>query len=144
MMDMGYLNARWVLGWALVKHVLLWPLRRRDPHAWVRRIGQEALAPTPQQGWATFAATSRCIGCGLCDAVVPAEVQASAWLQGSIRQPADAPLALQQAALLRQHAAAIMRICPARVQVDKVADLIDMHARMLREPAPMAQPKPPA
>ncbi len=131
MMNMGYLNARWVLGWALIKHILLRPFVRRDPSLWVKRIAQESLGPTPPSGWSLFENTSRCIGCGLCDAVVPAGVLASTWIHGSIRHPHDAPLALAQAQLLRKYASAIDRVCPARVKAASVADLIEAQASMI-------------
>jgi ferredoxin len=144
MMNMGYLNSRWVLGWALVKHVLLRPFVRRDPARWVEKIASESLAATPAEGWALFEPASRCIGCGLCDAVMPAGDSAAAWIMGSIRQPQDAPLALQQARSLRLHAAAIERICPAQVQVTKVAELIEVQALMLtRNPLAAEKPQPP-
>jgi ferredoxin len=131
MMDMGYLNARWVLGWALVKHVLMTPFARREPADWVQTIADEALGATPPGAWAKQEAASRCIGCGLCAAVVPAHVQPAEWIMGIGRQPSDAPLALQQAHLLRQFAVDIERICPARVKVTDVADLIEAHAAAL-------------
>ena len=131
MMDMGYLNARWVLGWALVRHVLSTPFVRREPADWVQRLNHEALGPTPPQAWKLLEPSSRCVGCGLCAAQVPDHVEAPAWIMAAVRQPADAPLAQQQAKLLRQYAAAIERVCPARVDVRAVADLIDAHIAAL-------------
>lgn len=130
-MNARWLKARWTLGWALVKHVLLQPFVRRDPARWVRRIAQESLGPTPAEGWNLFAASSRCMGCGLCDAVVPAGMQPSAWMQGAIREPADAPLALAKARQLRAWAQDIERVCPAQVKVEAVARLIEEHHRAL-------------
>lgn len=132
MMNMSYLNARFVLGWALIKHLLLRPFVRRDPRHWIGRVAADHLAPTPQQGWALFEGASRCVGCGLCDAVVPADVHASHWLAGSIRQPQDAPLALAQAAALRRHQGAIEAVCPTRVRVGDVVRLIELQAQALR------------
>ena len=131
-MNMRYLNARWTLGWALIKHILLRPFIRPDPGLWVQRINQDFLGPTPLAAWNYFAGSSRCIGCGLCDAVAPGDAKPSEWILGSIRQPSDAPLALAKAKQLRELAGAIERVCPARVSVGDVADLIEANAHALR------------
>jgi ferredoxin len=131
MMNMRYLNARWVLGWALVKHMLLRPFIRRDPSRWVDRIAADNLGPTPRRAWEYFEPASRCIGCGLCDAVVPPQVHASAWISGCARLPEDAPLALEKARLLKPWAEAIERVCPARVGVTALVQLIEDEAGAL-------------
>lgn len=133
-MGLGWLKARWTLGWALVKHVLLRPFapRRSDPRKWLGRIRQESLGPTPAANWKYFAGSSRCINCGLCDAVAPAGATPSRWIMGAARQPADAGLALEHARQLRAMAKAIERVCPTQVQVEDVAGIIEENVRALQ------------
>lgn len=146
-----WLRARWVLGWALLKHVVFRPFSRgkADPRFWLRRLSREALGPTPPANWRDAAATSRCIGCGLCDALLPRGADAmhstpsmdaiapnpvslSQILQGAARLPSDAPELLVYLPFLRAHAPAISQICPARVDAAAVADLIERNASALR------------
>jgi hypothetical protein len=126
------LNALWVLGWAFVKHLLLWPfVRRRGPTPWLARIAEESLGAVPPEAWSLFAGSSRCIGCSLCDTLGGLEDAPSRWMASAIRQPADAALALQAADRLEALAPAIARICPARVPVNDVVQLIRENHRML-------------
>ncbi|MBI5511481.1 MAG: hypothetical protein HY903_22215 [Deltaproteobacteria bacterium] len=127
---MSYLNLRqahslWVLGWALVKHVLLVPfVGRRGPRPWLDRIARESLGPVPKEAWRLFAGTSRCIGCGLCDGVGEVSDTPSRWILSAARCPADAELGLTAAARLEVLAPNIERVCPTRVAVGDVVRLI--------------------
>ncbi|HET6347141.1 MAG TPA: hypothetical protein VFH51_19570, partial [Myxococcota bacterium] len=110
-----WLNARWTLGWALIKHVILAPFARgrSSPRRWLERIGQEALGPTPRDNWQHFEGSSRCINCGLCDLVdLPGGAAASQWITSAARLPSDAPLARDKAAALHGVAESIEQICP--------------------------------
>jgi hypothetical protein len=132
-----WLNARWTLGWALVKHVLLAPFARgrSDPRRWLGRIRQEALGPTPGDNWKYFAGSSRCINCGLCDLVqLPHDAAASQWITSAARQPSDAPLAQDKAAALMAAAERIEQICPARVDVQAIARIIEANNQALQGP----------
>jgi ferredoxin len=133
-MIMSWLLARWTLGWALVKHVLLRPFApgRSDPRTWLARIRQESLGPTPAANWKYFEGGSRCINCGLCDAVAPEGTTPSRWIMGAARQPSDAKLALDIARQLRGMKASIEQVCPARVQVDDVVGIIEENVRALQ------------
>ena len=126
------LNALWVLGWALVKHLLFWPfVPRRGPEPWLKRIAQESLGPVPPGAWKILAGTSRCIGCSLCDVVGEPKDTPSRWIASAAREPATAPLALHAADRLEVLAPEIARICPARVPVLDIVLLIRENHRML-------------
>ena len=132
-MNARWLNARVIIGWAVIKNILLKPFIRKDPKRWIARVAQDRLAGTPKEAWELLEQSSRCIGCRLCDAMVPREVQASAWIMGAIRQPEDASLALEKAKLLRVWAKEIEAVCPAEVGVASVAQLIELHAAALQK-----------
>jgi hypothetical protein len=145
----GWFRARWVLGWALVKHVLYLPFagRKGDPGIWLERIGKEALGPTPPGNWQAAAQSARCIGCGLCDAldVRPAAPEGkvasaavppmSQIIQGAARLPSDAPDALAFIPRLLHNADAILAICPTGVDARTVAQLIARNAEVLHPKA---------
>ena len=128
-----WLRSRLILAWALLRNLVLSPFIDKSLATWVGRLRGERLAPTPPGAWPLMAASSRCIACGLCDAVTPPEVHASRWILGACRQPADAPLARREALLLRRWAPAIAEVCPGRVDVVQVATLIELHAASLPE-----------
>lgn len=123
-----WLRARIVLGWALVKHLLLGPLaaRRSAPGPWLRRMGAEGLSPTPAANWSHLAGSSKCVGCGLCDLFGSPELpRPSLMIQGAARLPGDAPYVQEEAlAALQLMAPDIARICPQGVQVGDVCALI--------------------
>ncbi len=127
---MGFLNLRqvnayWVLGWALAKHVVARPfVGRPTPTRWLERLRGEELGPVPQDAWGAFAGAGRCLGCGLCDAVGEPGDTPSAWLVGAIRQPSDAPLSVAIAERLTELAPRIAAVCPARVSVLDVVRLV--------------------
>ena len=126
------LNALWVLGWALVKHLLLWSfVRRPGPGPWLQRMAQESLGPVPPFAWQILGGTSRCVGCHLCDVIGERDDTPSLWMASTARQPADAVLALYAADRLEILAPAIRRICPAQVPVLAVVELIRENHRML-------------
>jgi hypothetical protein len=135
--DARWLNARLTLGMALVKHVLASPFRRRQgSRSWLATLRRESLAATPPGAWGLFAPSSRCIGCGLCDTVAAAGESPSTWILGEGRRPEDAPLALAHAARLRELAPAIDQVCPTRVDVRALAQLIEKNASMLSDREP--------
>jgi hypothetical protein len=129
-------SSLWVLGSALMLFVITWPFLKLfgmifTTQQWLTRLRQERLAPSPAGVWLYVDQTSRCIGCGLCDAVADPEESPSQWIIGSVRMPENATLALQQAERLRQLAPAIERMCPANVKVTAVVQLIEDNAKML-------------
>ena len=84
------LAAKWTLGWALVKRVLLSllpGLGDHGPRPWLGRLAKENLTETAAGNWERFAATSRCLGCGLCDLVGEPGESPSAWIMGAAREP---------------------------------------------------------
>ena len=120
-----------------MKNLAMRPFVSKSPVKWLARLAPEGLAATPPGAWDKMATAGRCVGCGLCDAVVPPDCQASLWLQGAVRQPGDARLAGEKAMSLRRHAQAIRAVCPVGVDPESVADLIDLHAESLRAPPKM-------
>jgi len=133
-LSLRQVNALWVLGLALVKHLLLRPfVRRRGPRPWLERLRVESLGAVPSAAWPLFAGSSRCIGCRLCDGVGKPEDTVWLWLASAARVPADAPLGTVAAERLVALAPEIARICPARVPVESLALLIRENARMLGE-----------
>lgn len=131
-MILRFLNARFVLGLALMRNLVLRLFTRRGgAKAWLGTIARERLAPTAPQAWRHYAASSRCIGCGLCDSVARDNEAPSEWILGVARQAEDAPLAQDKAVRLRALAEAIAKVCPARVPTDEVAGIIEDNVRML-------------
>ena len=131
-MNLRFLHARFILAVALVKNLILRLITRRGAsQIWLRRIARENLAPTSPQVWDALAGSSRCIGCGLCDAVARQGDLPSEWIGSAARQPEDAPLARDKAERLRSLATAIARVCPAQVPVAGIAQIIDENVRML-------------
>lgn len=131
MIDAKQAHAYWVMGIALVKHLLRLPFEgRKIPAPWLARLKTENLAPSPKESWNYIAETSRCIGCGLCD-VAAQNLSVSGLIVGGSRQPADAPLVLQQMRLLEQVAHDIAKICPTSVRVETIVRLVRENARAL-------------
>jgi hypothetical protein len=127
-----WLKARWVLGTALMRRVLLAPvLPDHGPRPWLGKLAEEDLASVPEGLWDYAGGTSRCIGCGLCDAVARGNESPSTWLANDPREPSTAPIVLEHAARLDELASEIARICPARVPVDDVVKLIRANAAEL-------------
>jgi hypothetical protein len=129
-----YLKARWVLGTALMRRVFLAPvLPDHGPKPWLSTLAKENLAAVPDELWTYVAGTSRCIGCGLCDAVARGNESPATWLANDPREPSTANIVLDHAKRLDELAADIARICPARVPVADVARLIRANAEALAE-----------
>jgi len=132
-----WLRARMTLGWALAKHVMMgpWAKRRTDPGRWLRRIGAEALGPTPEGNWPRFAGSSKCIGCGLCDLFGSQNLpRPSLVIRGAARLPSDAPhISPQTLEALGEVAADVARICPQGVQVEDIVTLIRNNQQALSE-----------
>jgi ferredoxin len=151
-----WLRARWVLGWALVKHVLYKPFagKKGDPGIWLARIGQEALGPTPPGNWEAAAKSSRCIACGLCDSVESRQRPApggdarayaaslSHVIAGAARLPSDAPDALIYVPRLLACAQAVRAICPTGVDPSEVAHMIQRNAEVLKPIGALASAAP--
>ena len=126
------LNAYWVLGWALVKHVVARPfIGRRVPGPWLSRLRDESLGVVPPNAWASFDGTSRCIGCGVCEVVGAPGDTPMRWILSIGRQPGDAPLVRREVARLGELALEIERLCPARVPVRDLIELVRENDRML-------------
>jgi hypothetical protein len=129
------IKALWTLGMALLRKLLVMPfVRNTGAGPWLARIRQESLAPAPADAWRRFAPSSRCIGCGLCDAVGDARFAPSAAILADGRRPEDAPLVVADAEQLQRLASEIAAVCPARVGVADLATLIIDNARMLETP----------
>ena len=132
------LHAKWVLAWALVKHVVLsWTplIRRSTPKTWLARLAEESLAPTPAHAWEYVEGTSRCIGCGLCDIHGAAGQDLSGWIRAVARRPQDADLAQVHTQELRDKAEKIARICPSGVSVAGIVRLIEEQRAALNGPS---------
>lgn len=141
-----WLWARWVLGWALVKHILFRPFsgRKGDPEIWLSRMGQEALGPTPPGNWEAAAQSSRCIGCGLCDSLEPLGSSApgsgskvltaslSQIIAGAARLPSDASDVSMYVMRLEACADLVRAICPKGVDTHQIAQTIVRNADVLR------------
>jgi hypothetical protein len=95
------------------------------------RLHEEQLGAVPPGAWQRFAASSRCIGCGICDLVDAGDLSVASLVMGAGRQPADATVELDRATDLRTVAADIACVCPARVSADAIAALIEGNAAML-------------
>lgn len=132
LLDMRALNARVILGWALVKHLLARRfIGRRSPERWLGRLAQESLAAVPPDAWSLFEQTSRCVGCGICDAVGAPGEWPSQWILGIARRPEDAYLAIEKLDRLEQLGGAIEAVCPARLPVEDLVKLVRANAGML-------------
>lgn len=126
-----YVVSRYTLGTALMRHVLTEPFAAdRGPKPWLAKIRAEGLAPVPRELWSYLGGTSRCIGCGLCDAI-DTDQPVSQVIMGAAREPSIAPLAVDRAAELRACAAEISAICPARVPAEDVARLLEENTAAL-------------
>ncbi len=124
--------SKWVLAWALTKNILRrLVLGVRGPAPWLRRLASESLGAVPAEAWGYFAATSRCIGCGLCDVLAAPGERPSQWIMQAARRPEDAVLAIEHAARLTVLAEAIDTVCPTRLDARAVARLIFDNAHML-------------
>jgi hypothetical protein len=130
-LSMRQLNAFWVLGWALVKHIIARPfVGRRLPQPWLDRLGQEQLGPVPERAWELFAPSARCIACGLCDALGAPGDTPMQWILSVARTPADAAIVGPALARLAALAGPIEQICPARLSVHNLVELATENARL--------------
>lgn len=134
LLNVRALNARVILGWALIKHILARRfIGRRLPKRWLAKLGEESLASVPPRAWEIFEMTSRCVGCGICDVVGEPEEWPSQWILGIARRPEDAPLLADQLTRLEQLGDAIHAVCPARLSVDAFVELVRENSRMLAQ-----------
>lgn len=128
------LQAKWTLGTELLKRVLFAPLlRAQTGRTWMKQLKSESLGETPQNAWENFEPASRCIACGICDSVGRGDTALSYDVMGAAREPSVAPLVADAALELHALAKEIARICPARVDAEAIAKLIDGNARQLEE-----------
>ena len=103
LINVRQLNAYWIMGWALVKHIAARPfLGRNAPEAWLSRLAQDSLACVPKNAWELFAPTSRCIGCGICDALAKPGESPTRWILSIARQPADSVIVEEQLSRLAE------------------------------------------
>lgn len=131
-MSLRQLRALCTMGLALVRKLLLMPfVRNRGATPWLRRLRQESLTSTPAHAWQHASLAGRCLGCGLCDLMATAGFTPSATIMAAGRRPEDAPLACVQAQALMQAASDIARICPARMGVTELAQMISDNAALL-------------
>jgi len=129
---MRQLRAWWVLGWALLAKVLLFPfMRNKGARPWLEQLHKEAIVPIAPATWQLATTASRCIGCGLCDVVTLGAASPSRISFGVGRRAADALLDLDAATRLRARARDVSRVCPAGVSVEAAATLVTDNARML-------------
>lgn len=132
LLSVRVLRSRWTLGWALMKYILARPfLGRREPTRWLAVLRGESLAAVPPNAWELFEPASRCIGCSICDAVGEAGDRPSQWILGIARRPEDAPIVHAELDRLQALSPAIERICPARVRVTALVELVRENSRML-------------
>jgi len=131
-MNWRWIKAKMTLGFALIRHVILGPLaRRNNADGWLAAIAQESLTSTPPDTWENLRGANDCIGCGLCDSIA-AESSASRMILGSARRPEDSLLAVSDVPTLQRIARDVSRICPARVDTNQIAQLISDHAAKLK------------
>ena len=130
-----FIRARMTLGVAVLQRILRAPLSKRSgPRPWLAHLASENLAPTPESTWRIAEETSRCMGCGLCDAVAAEQglPPVSNILQGAARRPEDAQL-VENLEGLASLATTIERICPVRVNITHMVTLIRDHRAALAE-----------
>lgn len=130
-MILAQLRALWVLGTAFLSKLLVMPFVRGHDSArlWLDRLHAEGIERTPPDMWAQLEPASRCIGCGVCDAVGPVSQSPSHLVQSIDRQPADAKLVSAETSVLREHGEAIERVCPARVGVGAMVRRLEGNAQ---------------
>lgn len=137
--------ALWLLGTALLKTLVTWPLRKsRALRAFRNNYGPEGLLPVPLRVHRALLAVGGCTGCGRCDRVtrqgglVPLSQLVRAWT----RSLPDA--ALTTAEFARYGDAALVeaeRLCPFGVPIRTLAELMrDQAASMPEAPVPQALP----
>jgi len=124
--------ARVGLAVAVIKHIVMLPFNgRRTPEPWLARLRGESLMTTPPDLWEYVDRTSGCIGCGICDVVGEVGEETSFWIRSSAREPSTALLAGNVPDKLRSLADEIAVICPAKVQVDQIARLLEANQKRL-------------
>ncbi len=132
LLDVRKLRARWVLGSAMVRKLLVYAFAgRRGAAPWLRRLAVEDLTPSPPHAFELAAGASRCIGCGVCDSVAAPHESPSSFIMYIARHPADATLADAALDCLERLAPAIAEVCPARVSVRDLVTLVREHRRLL-------------
>jgi hypothetical protein len=133
LLSMRQLNAYWVLGWALAKHLVARPfVGRRMPGPWLDRLAQYHLGTVPPRAWSLFAPSSHCIACGICDALGAPGDTPMRWILAIARTPADAEIGLAAVERLSSLASAIESVCPARLSVTSLTELVLANARAAR------------
>ncbi|MEZ4271116.1 MAG: hypothetical protein R3C68_06705 [Myxococcota bacterium] len=133
MINPAYIKARWTLGAALLRKILSWPFQHdRGLAHWLERLAEEDLVATPKDAWRHQAGATRCIGCGLCDAVSLDGLEPSRLILSVARRPQDALIAEEHAAELAYLAKDIAEICPARVDVEDIVALLRDNAAQVR------------
>ena len=126
------LRARFGLVLAVIKHLIYLPIfGRRVPGPWLARLRSELLTPAPHDLWDYVEGTSKCIGCGLCDAFGEVRDTPSEWIRGNAREPSTAGLAREVPSRLRELAEDIARVCPAGVAVADIARLLESNQKRL-------------
>lgn len=164
MISAGSVHAKLTMAVALVKHLLVAAAlrlfgRRRTGAPWLRRIAAEGLAHTPTHAWEYLAESSRCIGCGFCDAVVTLSAPCSQggshpsgsvapaaagplggprrpptpseWILGAPRRPEDAAVVAGALPELERACEAIAAVCPARLDARVIVRLVRERAAAL-------------
>ena len=126
--------ALWILGTALLLKLLAKPfVRDWGGDTWLSRLRQESLTTTPPKAWSRFEATSRCIGCGLCDFVATSPNSMRESIVAMDRKPEDALFAKNDAMAMHKDALAIAMVCPTGVGVQEKIELIMDNAALLEK-----------
>lgn len=130
------IHAKVVLGLALLRNLIVKSLARLigsypGGKGWLRWLQRERLAPTPRSSWDIVESTSRCIGCGLCDAAARGELDLSGTFVAWARRPEDAPLAVERLDDIARLAREVAAVCPTRVSATAIATLISDNAEEL-------------
>ena len=154
MINAGSLHAKGTMVAALLKHLVVGAVLRITGHArsgrpWLDRMAAEGLGPTPPSTWEYIAASSRCIGCGVCDAAVTLSPESdlsrgsaadpaagpratvSEWMMGAARRPQDAAVVVEPLVRIEQVAEQIARVCPARLDPRTIVRLVRERAAAL-------------
>lgn len=125
------IKAKSTLGMALIKNLIVRPLRGSSAADWLGHLAVDDLVPAAPEVWQRIETTSRCIACGLCDVVESSPEPSSGMVMAAARRSQDAPVVLGAARSLAQHAEEIAKICPTGVSVEEVARWIEANAAAL-------------
>lgn len=135
MLNHRSIRAKFTLLGAVILNILAraWRvLLRRPPTSqrWLEALDREEIEVTPPQLWSYAESTSRCVGCGLCDAVAAGD-PVSEWIMSVGRRPEDALLPKTEVERLNEVGEAIARVCPVGLSPAAVVRLVRERAAQL-------------